>query len=130
MLSVSPVSDDYAALSGILTDPSWQLFPATTCRDAVARLSGTQISVILCEYSLTDGTWQDVLDYVQGADMNTPIIVTSRLADEHIWAEVLNLGGFDVLAKPFQDREVLHTITSALLYGTHPAPRARAAGTA
>jgi FixJ family two-component response regulator len=33
--------------------------------------------------------------------------VCSHLADEYLWAEVLNLGGCDVLAKPFEDHEVL-----------------------
>jgi DNA-binding response OmpR family regulator len=128
MLSISPISDDYDVLSGMLEDQSWQLFPATTCQDAIARLGRTRISVILCEHSLPDGTWKDVLDHVSGAGIEAPIIVTSRLADEHLWAEVLNLGGYDVLAKPFSEREVRHAITSALLRSTYPPRRARAAG--
>ena len=35
------------------------------------------------------------------------LIVFSRLADERLWAEVLNLGGFDVLMTPFEPEEVL-----------------------
>jgi DNA-binding response OmpR family regulator len=38
------------------------------------------------------------------------LIVVSRLANESLWAEVLNLGGFDVLALPF-DREELERVT-------------------
>ncbi len=34
------------------------------------------------------------------------LIVTSRLADEYLWAEALNLGAWDVLAKPFDREEV------------------------
>ena len=47
--------------------------------------------------------------------MQTPplIIVTSRLADERLWAEVLNLGGFDVLSRPYDAREVRHVIAQA-----------------
>jgi len=41
------------------------------------------------------------------------LIVTWRLADERLWAEVLNLGGFDVLGQPLYAREVLHSINSA-----------------
>jgi hypothetical protein len=33
--------------------------------------------------------------------------VTSRLADERLWAEALNLGAWDVLAKPFDADEVI-----------------------
>ena len=41
------------------------------------------------------------------------LIVTCRLADERLWAEVLNLGGFDVLAQPFYAREVVRSVNSA-----------------
>jgi len=34
------------------------------------------------------------------------VIVTSHLADERLWAEALNLGAYDVLAKPFDAIEV------------------------
>jgi hypothetical protein len=32
--------------------------------------------------------------------------VTFRTADERLWAEVLNLGGYGVLAQPFDANEV------------------------
>jgi hypothetical protein len=41
------------------------------------------------------------------------LIVTAPLADEHLWAEVLNLDGFDVLAQPFRPDEVKRVIESA-----------------
>jgi DNA-binding response OmpR family regulator len=59
------------------------------------------------------------------------LIVTDRLADEHLWAEVLNLGGHDVLGQPFQVDELLWVLGSAWRYGedrTAPAPRAESRG--
>jgi DNA-binding response OmpR family regulator len=41
------------------------------------------------------------------------LIVTSRLADEQLWAEALNVGAYDVLAKPFDATEVMRTVSSA-----------------
>jgi FixJ family two-component response regulator len=41
------------------------------------------------------------------------LIVASRLADDHLWAEALNLGAWDVLAKPFDRREVFRSVKSA-----------------
>jgi len=46
------------------------------------------------------------------------LIVSSRLADERLWAEALNLGAWDVLAKPFDKREVIRAVTSAWLHWT------------
>ena len=42
-----------------------------------------------------------------------PVIVTARLADDYLWAEVLNEGGFDVLAQPFDREEVIRVISAA-----------------
>jgi DNA-binding response OmpR family regulator len=36
------------------------------------------------------------------------LVVTSRVADDRLWSEVLNLGGYDVLAKPLNTKEVFH----------------------
>jgi DNA-binding response OmpR family regulator len=41
------------------------------------------------------------------------LVVTSRLADDHLWAEVLNIGGFDVLARPLDRDEVERVVASA-----------------
>jgi hypothetical protein len=38
------------------------------------------------------------------------IIVTSRLADHHLWADVLSLGGYDVLMTPFDAGEVSRVV--------------------
>jgi DNA-binding response OmpR family regulator len=69
--------------------------------------------VAICESDLPDGSWKDLLAHL--ADMNRPplLIVTSRLADEVLWSEVLNLGGYNVLAKPLVETEVRHVLDNA-----------------
>jgi len=54
-----------------------------------------------------------LLDFAERLPAPPPVIVTSRVADERMWAEVLNLGGYDVLATPFGSEEVIRTVTSA-----------------
>ena len=46
----------------------------------------------------------------------TFLIVTSLLADEHLWAEALNIGAYDVLAKPFDRKEVIRIFSLAWLH--------------
>jgi len=41
------------------------------------------------------------------------LILTSRLADERLWAESLNLGAWDVLPKPFQAGEAVRIVAAA-----------------
>jgi AmiR/NasT family two-component response regulator len=66
--------------------------------------------VVICETDLPDGSWKDML--AQFARMDCPpfLVVVSRFADERLWSEVLNLGAYNVLAKPLSTREVFHVI--------------------
>jgi nucleotide-binding universal stress UspA family protein len=48
------------------------------------------------------------------------MLVVSRHADERLWAEVLNLGGFDVLTLPFDRDELGRVLSSALRHSPVP----------
>jgi len=62
---------------------------------------------------LAGGNWQALLGDLQSRVNPPNLIISSRLADERLWAEVLNLGGFDVLAQPFERSEVLRVVRMA-----------------
>jgi DNA-binding response OmpR family regulator len=64
--------------------------------------------VVICESQLPDSDWQDVLGRLGGMACPPLLVVTSRMADDRLWSEVLNLGGYNVLAKPFNAKEVFH----------------------
>ncbi len=70
-------------------------------------------SVVICEDPLPDGSWLDVLRTLQAVTTPPALIVTSRLADDRLWAEVLNRGGDDVLAQPLREEEVIWAVQSA-----------------
>jgi DNA-binding NtrC family response regulator len=71
--------------------------------------------VVVSNTSLEDHSdWKHVLHELESAGGVQPLIITSRVADESLWAEVLNLGGFDVLAQPFDREEVARILSSAV----------------
>ena len=113
ILSVSSISTDHAELRHMLFQTPWRMASVHTCRSAKAVLQRQSVSVIVCERDLPDGNWRDLLGLAGHTARSPLMIVTSRLADEHLWAEVLNLGGYDVLAKPFHEQEVRHVLASA-----------------
>jgi len=128
ILSVSPFAEDHMALRRILRQPQWHISTASSCIEAADRLYGSYVAIVVCESDLPDGSWRDLLGYA-GERRDAPhLIVTSRMADTYLWAEVLNLGGYDVLAKPFDEEEVLRVIESARQARRRPAVLARAAG--
>ena len=67
----------------------------------------------ICDTEIADGNWQVLLANLQSRSHPPHLIVSSRLADERLWAEVLNLGGYDVLVQPFDCGEVLRVARMA-----------------
>jgi len=107
VLLVSFSAEDQAALCQILAHPNWQLHGRASCRQALAFLSRRPVPVVVCERDQSDGTWRDLLNGAQQLPLPPSLLVCSRRADDCLWAEVLNLGGCDVLVQPFEHDEVL-----------------------
>jgi DNA-binding NtrC family response regulator len=112
VLSVSPFDDDHLPLQAIIRHSRWMLFQARDIASALVVLHQHEISVVLCERGLQPGTWIDLLEHIKPLPNAPSFIVASRLADERLWAEALNLGAWDVLAKPFDRTEVFRSVKS------------------
>ncbi len=72
--------------------------------------------VVVCERDLSPGSWKDLLEQTVLLPDPPLLIVTSKFADERLWAEALNLGAYDVLAKPFNCHEACRVVDSAWGY--------------
>ena len=113
VLSVSPTDADHLSLQAIIGHSKWKLFTASDLASAISLLHGQEISVLLCERDLRPSTWIDVLEHIKFQPNTPSLIVASRLADDRLWSEALNLGAWDVLAKPFDRIEVIRSVHSA-----------------
>lgn len=114
VLSVSPREEDHVALQAIVGHSRWALLKASNVFSARALLlQNREISVVLCERDLTVASWIDILKHIQSLPQPPSLVVASKFADEGLWSEVLNLGGWDVLSKPFTRAEVVHSLKSA-----------------
>lgn len=116
MLAVMPSAEDHGTLDMMLPAPKWSLHKARTLPSAAKQLRGRRlIGVVLCERDLLPGSWKEMLDYIVRMGNPPLLIVASRLADEQLWAEALNLGAYDVLAEPFDATEVTRILSLAWL---------------
>jgi len=113
LLSISPMEDDHVSLQSIVRHSAWILHKADSLSAALTVLGKHDISVVLCASDLMPGRWTDALRGINSLPQPPSLIVTSRLADERLWAEALNLGAWDVLAQPFDHREVVRSVKSA-----------------
>jgi DNA-binding response OmpR family regulator len=113
VLIISSFEEDHIGFSRILGDCHCEAHAVRTCQQGLAILRERAVSIVICERDLPDGTWKDILQALDTLSDHPFLIVMSRLADDHLWVEVLNLGGHDVLAKPLDHKEVVRAIESA-----------------
>jgi DNA-binding NtrC family response regulator len=113
VLAVSPFSRDHITLQSIFNRSNWVLRTASTYAEALAILSEDVVPVVIVERDVPPYSWKDVLTKVALLTNPSRLIVASDNADPRLWGEVLNLGAYDVLAKPFKSAELFASVSSA-----------------
>jgi len=117
LLAVCSSDDDLRLLADSLEAERWTVRHAQTCGEALQAMESENPAVVACEHELADGTWRDLFALASTLQDPPPVVVVSRHADENLWAEVLNLGGYDVLSKPFEKNEVTRVFEMASRHG-------------
>lgn len=110
---VSAIEEDHRFLGRAFSQQGWMLHKTRSLESAMDLLRCNPVPVVMTERDLPFGNWKDVLAAIQQLPQVPMLIVTARLADEYLWAEVLNLGGYDVLSQPFQVTELLWVFGNA-----------------
>lgn len=113
VLALSPEAEDHSSLAQLCSHSGWGFLSAHGVRQALNTIRTKPVAVVVCERDLPGSNWRLVLDELLQIPAAPLMIVVSRLADEALWAEVLNLGGYDVLLKPFEPKELMWSVTSA-----------------
>ena len=138
LLSVSPIEEDHHFLEDIFSNywapfagSYWKPHKSLSLESALTALQQNQIPIVISESNLLPGTWKDMLARIKLLPRPPLLIVTSRHADEYLWTEALNLGAYDVVAKPFDHHELIRIVSFAWLhwndkYSTSP-PKVMAA---
>ena len=113
VLAISPFSQDQLALQRIIGHSKWVLRTTSTYTEALEILHQDLVPVVITERDLPPYSWKDVLTEL--ASMTNPprLIVAADNADAQLWGEVLNLGAYDVLPKPFESAELFASVSSA-----------------
>jgi DNA-binding NarL/FixJ family response regulator len=113
ILSVSRHQPDHQFLEASAAACNGEVARAADLSGALGVLRRREIAVVVFDHDWMPGNWRDMLVYLQEQPNPAALIVTSRLADDRLWAEALNLGAWGVLAKPFDRTEVTRSIELA-----------------
>jgi DNA-binding NtrC family response regulator len=113
ILYISGRAGDAEALSQMLDSLPLTLDHADSLQQARDRLFQLRYDAVLTQATLPDGNWLDVLHVVRDSPYEPHLIVTDPQADARLWSEVLNRGGYDLLAQPFYEPEVRRILSNA-----------------
>jgi two-component system, NtrC family, response regulator PilR len=114
VLFVSPSLDDGKSLGEMLIRVGIPVRQAADVATARQLLDRERFAAVLTESRLPDGNWLDVLKLAGVKARRLAVVVTDRLADARFWADVLDSGAYDVLAKPFFPGEVQRILANAM----------------
>lgn len=115
ILAVTPCESEAQLLAHIFRGTNWRLRFANGINEALSLMAAQHFSAVITDEGALDGTWRSLLEGRNGESGWTPIILASRRADERLWQEALTHGCFDVLAKPFDEWDVLWASFNAWL---------------
>jgi DNA-binding response OmpR family regulator len=99
----------------------WKLYEAQDRRKALACLDRHPVQVVIAEGELPHWTWKRVLHDLHDRATPPQLVVASRTADDYLWSEVLNMGGYDVLPRPLEKDELERVVAAARRHFERPA---------
>ena len=110
VIFISNSGADQDALRSVLDGLGIALVCVASVQEAVDLAQRDRPVLVICDSQAgADPGWRLFLD----RNANVQLIVASRHADEALWAEVLNRGGYDVLTLPFAPDDLRRVLASA-----------------
>ena len=127
-LLVGDFATDRLLVHDVFQQSGWKLYEAPDRRRALACLEKHPVQVVITETGVPKWDWKRVLHDLRGLSDPPQLIVASRTADDYLWSEVLNIGGYDVLPQPLERDELERVIAAARRHYERPKPAMSAAG--
>jgi len=87
---------------------------AATAEQAIAYLSVQQYDVVVTDYQMPSLSGLDLLAHVRETQKQTPVILISGLATKERAKELIQMGAFDYVVKPFSLSEIEESVNRAL----------------
>jgi DNA-binding response OmpR family regulator len=107
---------DRASLAFALESAPCKLRFAKDGFEVRSLMASKNIPVVIMDGDSPTPSWRELIEQsLSSGSVGQPrFIIISRQADDRMWAEVLNLGGHDLLRKPLDLGEVAWTVQTAL----------------
>ena len=113
VMVVVPSDEEYLRIEDSLAQEGIQALPATCLLQAVLQQVSAPALVIIYDTDVRE-SWRLALQQFLSLQPGARVVFLSRLADDRMWMDVLDSGGYDLVMKPFQAEELLVVVRSAL----------------
>ena len=111
---IGPEDKSFADLYHIFAALAWMLVRADCWQDALHLPVAEGATHFLYRHVPNDSCWIEALTTINMMASLPAFILTSRVGDERLWADVINRGGYDLLLEPFDAVEVQRIVAAAL----------------
>jgi PleD family two-component response regulator len=118
VLLASGREDDYQTLQALLQDTKWSVERALSWNEVSHFCEGAVSPVVLVDRHFQGAHWQSTVASILDPAASTCVILISDVSDPYLWNELVQQGGFDVLARPFERSELLQTLAFAHRHST------------
>jgi DNA-binding response OmpR family regulator len=111
----TPDDGQYQSLRRFFAGTDWKIFRVQTIAEGLSTVINHKINIILTEHELADGSWMELIEALRPCRNAPRVLVSSSRADDRLWMDVLDGGGYDVLVTPFDRSEVLRVVQMAFM---------------
>lgn len=113
VLLASERDDDYQNLRALLHNSKWSVERAKSWNDVSSFCDRVVNQVVLLDRHFQGSDWRCSVSSLPNPAANRCLILLSDVSDPYLWNELVQHGGFDVLARPFECSALLRTLAFA-----------------
>jgi DNA-binding NtrC family response regulator len=100
----------------IISGAGWEVIESKDCVAAREILSKRNVPVVLYDRDASEDDWRECLKSLATTQSHPCVILMSPVNDSYLWQEVILSGGYDVLARPFHEEQVVSMIRRAWIF--------------
>jgi DNA-binding NtrC family response regulator len=97
-------------------DNGWNVSFAETVEQARTRLAGNVVAVILLDRDSAGVVWRSMARNLADHRPAPCIILMSSVVDRYLFQELVNQGGYDIVAKPLRPEELRRIVGLAFAF--------------
>ena len=116
ILVLSMSLEDRFVLQRLGKQHDWELQFTNSPREGLKLASQSHFELILCDRNQHGYPWREVMDRLAACSPRSCILLVSPVSDDHLWRDVLQRGGYDVLIRPLREESALHAVEAVVRF--------------